>query len=1042
MFGCFALSNKLIHALVGNKQNGYRAAVWNCARGLILSDCSTSDKFTDIKLYLQKHQLDLFGILECDLHSQESPINRKSKLTTVELKDILNIEGYKLILPQSWQLQGQARIMLYVKESMNVNVIKLAISDGDLPSISVEVAKSKEKKTNFNFFYREFTGLNGYSDIDAQRDRLERQVNHWKQIFRSGRDVVLLGDSNLCATQWTEESYQNHEFVNIIQDFLLEESGVQLVKEYTRSQYVDGVLRRSIIDHCYSQTPEKIIGPFIDAVGNSDHLGVRVIKLCKTKIDRPQVLKKRSYKHFSIEGFLTDILNSNINSLVTDQDDLEMAAEVFEHEFKSILDAHAPIKTIQVRNNYCPYLSETTKIEIANRNALKKAATTNNDPSLLREYKDKVKAVKKAVRHDKRQAEKKSLQDNVSTKTAWAMANSILGVRKSRAPQSLVKSEDGKDVTSDPLEIASTLNDFFLTKVKRLRAKSIHTPKEDPIARLRKWLDKRTDPMPIFEIKPIDIKMLRNIIRNMKGGQSCGNDYIDGYSLKLAAPLMEDALLHIVNLSLSCNKFADRWKHQLIFPQYKKGDKLLAINYRPVSHLVEIGLLIERAVHKQILDHFLNNDLFHHNQHGGLPKHSTCTALLQIYDTLLKNAEERKLTATLLLDQTAAYDLLDHKIFLEKLPLYGFGRDSILWVSSYLKDRTQCVQVQSKRSSSKFIGDFGTPQGSVLGGLFFIINENDFADCRKNGQSILFVDDDTDLVSSKDPEDLVIKLQDEADRSCSWLRDNHMVVAGDKSDLLVVGTLANRRNKLKDQTVEILVDGKVVSESNNKKLLGVIMNNTLTWKDHIESLITQLSQRAGLLQKLSSSASRKKLQMFASGIFYSKLEYCLPLFVNTWGLDQYNEIDEKYVTMSKEQCRKLQVLQNKVCRLMLPKNLQDQCRLRAQHIPTTDLLQAANVLSIHQLGAFSTLLLAKKITTDRKPAYLANQLTMSQITNTRSGTLLSLPRVTLAASRESFIYRAVKLQHMIPNTIWEESSIQMFKKKLFDWIRSNIAVKP
>ena len=208
MFGCFALSNKLIHALVGNKQNGYRAAVWNCARGLILSDCSTSDKFTDIKLYLQKHQLDLFGILECDLHSQESPINRKSKLTTVELKEILNIEGYKLILPQSWQLLGQARIMLYVKESMNVNVIKLAVSDGDLPSISVEVAKSKEKKTNFNFFYREFTGLNGYSDNDAQRDRLERQVNHWKQISRSGRDVVLLGDSNLCATQWTEESYQ------------------------------------------------------------------------------------------------------------------------------------------------------------------------------------------------------------------------------------------------------------------------------------------------------------------------------------------------------------------------------------------------------------------------------------------------------------------------------------------------------------------------------------------------------------------------------------------------------------------------------------------------------------------------------------------------------------------------------------------------------------------------------------------------------------------------------------------------------------------
>ena len=72
MFGGLTLSNSLIHSLVGNKHNGYRAAVWNCARGLILQDCSASDKFIDIKLYLQKHQLDIFRILECDLHGQES----------------------------------------------------------------------------------------------------------------------------------------------------------------------------------------------------------------------------------------------------------------------------------------------------------------------------------------------------------------------------------------------------------------------------------------------------------------------------------------------------------------------------------------------------------------------------------------------------------------------------------------------------------------------------------------------------------------------------------------------------------------------------------------------------------------------------------------------------------------------------------------------------------------------------------------------------------------------------------------------------------
>ena len=1043
MFGCVPLSNKLIHALVGNKLKGYHIAVWNCARGLILPDCSTSDKFVDIKLHLQKHQLDIFGVLECDLHSDESRLIRKSKLTTSEAMSKLYIEGYKLILPLSWQQHGLARVILYVKESINVGVIRLSNSDSDLATISVEISKGNEKKTNINIFYREFTGgVTGFSDSNAQKDRLERQINHWKSLFRSGRDVVIQGDSNLCETQWTNESYQFRDLVKLMDDFLLETSSFQLVKEYTRSQLVANVIQRSIIDHCYTQAPEKVIGPFIETVGNSDHLGVRITKTCKNNHEKPQVIRKRCYKRFNIEDFLTDVLHSDINSIITAQNDLETAAELFEYEFCAILDFHAPIKTIQIRNNYCPYLSEETKIEIANRNALKKAATKTGDPLLLREYKNKVKSVKKAVKNDKKQAEILSLHSNVSAKTAWSMANQILGVKKSLAPRLLLYPDESKGTTSNPLDIASILNDFFLNKVKSLRNKSLQEPVGDPISRLSDWLRKRDTPIRPFKITNIDIKMLRIFIKKMKGGRSCGSDNIDSYSLKLAAPLVEDALLHIINLSINHHKFANRWKQQLIFPQHKKGDKLRSINYRPVSHLVEIGQLVERVVQTQILGHFLKNDLFHPNQHGGLPKHSTCTALLQIYDILLKNAEDRKITGTLLLDQTAAYDLLDHKIFLHKLQLYGFDKESIGWISSYLSDRTQCVQVQSKRSCNKPIGDFGIPQGSILGGLFFIINENDFADCRENGQSVLFVDDDTDLIGGNSKEDLSAQLQAEANKSCAWLKDNYMVVAGEKSDLLVVGTAANRRIKLDDQPVSIVVDGKRVTESESKKLLGVFLNNSLTWKNHTESLITELSRRAGLLQKLSYSSSKKKLKMFTYGIFYSKLEYCLPLFINTWGLDPYSENDDKYVTMTKNQCRKIQIIQNKVCRLFLPRIEQENSRIRKQDVSTADLLKRNNVLSVHQLGAHSTIMLAKKIITDRKPQYLADQFQVSNETNTRNRTHLMLPKVSLSASREGFVYRAIKLVNMLPTSLWKEESMQSFKEKLREWIKSNIRIKP
>ena len=131
----------------------------------------------------------------------------------------------------------------------------------------------------------------------------------------------------------------------------------------------------------------------------------------------------------------------------------------------------------------------------------------------------------------------------------------------------------------------------------------------------------------------------------MKFKRIHGNDWIDSYSLKLAAPLIEDALIHLVNLSLTENKFASRWKPMLVFPLHKKSDKETLSHYRPVCHLVQVGKVVEYAVFFQILDHFQSNQLFHRNHHGSLPGHSTATAIIQVVDWCLQAAENQELTA-------------------------------------------------------------------------------------------------------------------------------------------------------------------------------------------------------------------------------------------------------------------------------------------------------------------------------------------------------------------------------------------------------------
>ena len=114
----------------------------------------------------------------------------------------------------------------------------------------------------------------------------------------------------------------------------------------------------------------------------------------------------------------------------------------------------------------------------------------------------------------------------------------------------------------------------------------------------------------------------------MKSKKGHGLDFMDSYSLKLAFPIIEDVLLYLVNLSIKTNKFADIWKIQLVKPLHKKQDKLEAKNYRPVSHLIEISKIAEYAVHFQVYQHFVDQQLFHPNPHGFIADHNTGTALI------------------------------------------------------------------------------------------------------------------------------------------------------------------------------------------------------------------------------------------------------------------------------------------------------------------------------------------------------------------------------------------------------------------------------
>ena len=133
-----------------------------------------------------------------------------------------------------------------------------------------------------------------------------------------------------------------------------------------------------------------------------------------------------------------------------------------------------------------------------------------------------------------------------------------------------------------------------------------------------------------------------------------------------------------------------------------------------MSHIVELGELTEMAVNEQIMDHFLQYNLFHPNIHRSVPNHDVVTAHAQLQEMLLEAAESKEIRAMILLDQRPAYDLVDHSIFLGKMKIYNCSPNTLKWLKSYLSDRPQMVQIGSQCSKPLILGGvWGTPRVSI-----------------------------------------------------------------------------------------------------------------------------------------------------------------------------------------------------------------------------------------------------------------------------------------------------------------------------------------
>ena len=235
---------------------------------------------------------------------------------------------------------------------------------------------------------------------------------------------------------------------------------------------------------------------------------------------------------------------------------------------------------------------------------------------------------------------------------------------------------------------------------------------------------------------------------------------------------------------LKTGNFADNLKLADITPVFKKKNPLHKVNYRPVIVLPSISEAFEKLIQKQI-SRYINNYLSPYLC-GYRKGFSSQQALMSLIENWKRVLDKKGFGGAVLMDLSKAFDTIKHDLLITRLYAYGFSKESLKPLHSYLSNRWHRTKINKKFSSWQELIQ-GLPQGSVLGPLLFNIYLNDLFYIAESTNVCNFADDTTFYACDGDVSSLINRLEHDSYLAINWFENNSMKLNQEKCHFLVSG---------------------------------------------------------------------------------------------------------------------------------------------------------------------------------------------------------------------------------------------------------------